>query len=350
MDGTGPVAVDLRHVAALTDDTGILQHAFLGVPDPHHGYCTDDNARALLLAVRARRAGIAPPERIDPRRHLAFLRAAFDPSRGVLRNFLGWDRRWREETGSEDSQGRAIWALAEAAARAPDAVVSEAAGAMLDATAPIAARVRWPRARAFVVLGLAHHAAAGDRWHAADLLREHAGALAGAFRHASGPGWAWFEDEVTYDNARLCQAMLAAGRALDERGWIEIGLTSLRFLLDAQSGPGGVLRLVGNRGWWHRGGRPAAFDEQPLEPAALVEACLAAAEATGNAAWRSEAERCHRWYHGGNVLGLSLYDPETGGCFDGLGPDGVNRNRGAESALSLALSALALATAREDRG
>ncbi|RMF74749.1 MAG: hypothetical protein D6738_05545 [Acidobacteria bacterium] len=342
MDRAPRTDVDLRHVAALTDDTGIFQHAYFGVPDPHHGYCTDDNARALIVAVRARACGLALPDRVDPMRYLAFLRAAFDPARGVLRNFLGWDRRWREDEGSEDAQARGVWALAEAAAQRDDPVLAEAAGALFDAALPRIARLEALRARAFAILALARRTDERPDGHAAGILRRHAAALEDAFRVASGPGWAWFEDAVTYDNGRLPQALLAASAALDARRWRDVGLEALRFLLDGQTGPGGVLKLVGNRGWWRRGSRPAPFDEQPLEPAALVEACLLAARITGDRAWRAEAERCHRWYHGGNVLGLSLYDPHTGGCFDGLEPDGVNRNRGAEATLSLALSALAL--------
>ena len=343
----GAPRVDLRHVVALTDDTGILQHGFHGVGDPHHGYCTDDNARALIAMVEAQRLGLAPDGTVHARRYLAFLRGAFDPAAGVMRNFLAWDRRWRESAGSEDSQARALWALAVAATRATDAALAESAAALLDAAGPIAGAVTAPRARAFAMLALAERGEI-SRGRTCELLRMHADELAAQYDRTAGSGWAWFEDVVTYDNARLPQAMLLAGRQLDEPRYREIGLTSLRFLLDAQRGPGGVLKLIGNRGWLRRGEPPAEFDEQPLEPAALVEACLLAEQVTGDPAWRREAGRCFAWYHGENVLGIPLYDRATGGCFDGLEPGGVNRNRGAEAALSFALAGLALEAAERE--
>ncbi len=328
----------------LNDGTGMLQHASYGVPDLHHGYCTDDNARSLIAAVHAARLGdttlLAALQR-----NLAFLHYAFNPKTGRFRNFMGYDRRWLEETGSEDSHGRAIWGLGEAARHAPGELTREFAARLLRQAALATEGFECIRAWAFAVAGLETYLSAiPDDTLVAGVRDTLSARLFERWSKNADPagGWPWWEDVVTYANAKLPHALVLAGASMGRDDMIEAGLATLRWLVDVQTSETGCVSIIGNQGWLRRTGERARFDQQPLDAHALVHACLAAASATGDGAWTRDAMRAFEWFTGGNDLGLALYNPDTGGCRDGLMVHGMNKNEGAESTLAYALSVLEL--------
>ncbi len=328
----------------LTDDTGILQHAKYTVPDPRHGYCTDDNARALIAAVYAARLGHKEAPALL-HRYLAFVEGAFNPETGRFRNFMDRDKRWLEEAGSDDSHGRAVWGLGVAVRHAPggSVVVKELAAGLLVGALPALEPIGFPRAWAFALLGLdAYLKARPDARAAARVMKLLAGRLFEQLKRNASPDWPWWEDVVTYANAKLPHALVVSGARLGDDEMIEAGLKSLRWLIDVQTASAGHLSIIGNRGWLTRDGTRARFDQQPLEAHALVHACLDAAAVTRDESFTADARRAFDWFTGRNDLGLSLYDPETGGCRDGLEPDKMNENQGAESTLAYVLSVLEL--------
>ena len=333
--------IDLRHVVRLTDDTGILQHATYCVPNRQHGYCTDDNARALIVVNRAR-PHVTDVSQIDQLvvRYVAFLQHAFDPIDCVFRNFLGYDRRWTEQKGSADSHGRSIWALgcaaAETAGERPQSVATE----LLHKALPSLEGTEDLRAISFALLGLAayllHYGgdSAAKRTH--HLLADR---LFHAFRTRANSGdWPWPEDVVTYANARLPQALLESGSQLAREDMVAQGLRSLQWLAEVQTAED-RFSPVGNRGWFPRAGIKARFDQQPIEADAFIAACASAFQITRDRVWLDRALSGFRWFLGRNDGGQTLYDHGTGGCSDGLQLEGVSQNQGAESTLAW-LSAL----------
>jgi len=335
--------VDLRQLLKMTDDTGMLQHALYSVPNPEHGYCIDDNARALIAALlHAERFGY--DEQVVPlHRYLMFMAYAYNEETGVFRNFMSYDRHWLEDTGSPDSQGRAIWALGTAVATAPDDDTRDLADELIRKALPGVNGFIDLRSRAFALIGLdAYLKVKPDNQEACALHNRYAQELFSAFQSHACENWPWCEQVATYDNAKLCHALVLCGRSMGRDEMIEQGLKSLRWLLDVQRAKDGHLSIIGNQGWLPRDGEKAPFDQQPLEAYALVNACLIAAEISGDRAWTDEAWRCFQWFTGYNDLGVSLFAPDTGGCMDGLQIQGANRNQGAESTLAYLLSVLEL--------
>jgi len=326
---------DLRHLRTLTDDTGILQHACYIVPDRDHGYCVDDNARALLVACR-HYALFGDQEILGPIAiYLSFVLHAFNPRNGRFRNFMSYDRRWLEEQGSEDSHGRALWGLGVAARRAPNGSQRHLAAELFARALDPVESFTSPRARAFAVLGLdcylEYH---GENATARYLQAKLAGDLFALFEENCSSDWEWCEDIVSYSNGKLVEAILIGGRALSDERMIDRGLRALKWLLRVQTSSRGHVGLVGNGGWMVKGGERSRFDQQPVDAAGLVDACLAAYRVTGERAWIFNALVALRWFLGYNDLGIPLYDESTGGCCDGLQPQGVNANQGAESTLA----------------
>jgi len=320
------------HLRTLTGPAGIFQHAVHSVPNYAEGYTTDDNARALILSVMLERRGIDWPY---AERYLAFLLHAFRRDTGRFRNWMSFDQRWLDEVGSEDCHGRAVWALGTVLGESRREGLKGAAGLLLEVALPAVKDFTSPRAWAYVLLGLHHYLRRfpGDR--AAQALREELAArLMRLYRQVKQPDWLWFEDILAYCNARLSQALILTGRALDRGEWLEAGLESLDWLVRVQTDEQGHLVPIGSNGFWRRGQQRARFDQQPVEAHTMVSACLDAWRATGDARWRLEARRAFEWFLGRNDLGLPLYDAATGGCRDGLHPDRVNQNQGAESTLS----------------
>jgi glycosyltransferase involved in cell wall biosynthesis len=333
--------INLDHLRLLTDDTGLLQHAAFNVPRYDHGYCLDDNARALLLTVLLEDAGgeDAKLVRALGARYLAFVAHAFNPARERFRNFMTYSRRWTEEQGSEDSHGRALWALGTLVGRSPDPGRRSLGSHLFHAALPALERFTSPRAWAYAMLGIDEYVRAfqGDR--AVQAVRRALGdRLLAQYRLSCGRDWPWFEESATYCNARLSQALLAAGAGLEDEQMSGAGLRSLAWLAEVQRSADGYFAPIGSNGWYARGGAKAAFDQQPVEACAMVAACREAERVTGDRRWAAHARRAFAWFLGQNQLQQSLYDPGTGGCRDGLHPDRMNDNQGAESTVSFLLA------------
>lgn len=339
--GNGLPEIDLRQLLRMTDDTGILQHATYGVPDHHHGYCIDDNARALLAGLIHSQIRGYDERHVPLHRYLAFIAYALNTECGRFRNFMGYDRRWLEDVGSDDSHGRTLWALGACVELAPTQTVRGLATRLFKAGLPAATRFPYLRSVAFSLLGLdAYLRVEREDEHASAIRRELAERLFAEHVKNADADWPWWEDVVTYANAKLPQALLVSGHALGRRDMQDAALRSLSWLIEVQTAKDGCLSIIGNDGWMVRGGRRAQFDQQPLEAHALVDACLAATDITGEEVWHDRALWALRWFFGDNDIRQPLYDPQTGGCGDGLMPTGINSNQGAESSLALLLSVL----------
>jgi len=320
--------VNREHLDALAGDLGILQHALGSRPDPTHGYCVDDVARALEVDLLHARVLPWTAVRDSAWRSLLFLEAAFAGPRGRLRNFRTIDGTWDSEPASGDSQGRAMLALAEAAASAPDPELAARATALFDRALPGATRLTSPRAQASLILACA--AAPNAARNA--VMNRMATELHVRFRTFARPGWPWPESTLTYENAVIPRAMIVAGQTLGATTMVAIGLQVLDWLLEVQTGARGRLSPIGNSWWAYRGVRPR-FDQQPIEATALLLAAEAALSATGKAEYRDAMERAYGWFLGANDSSVPVADPARGACRDGLTPDGVNVNEGAESTL-----------------
>jgi hypothetical protein len=328
--------IDLRHLHRLTDATGILQHAKYHVPDREHGYCTDDNARALIVAIGAREH-LTTTDELDEMAvtYLGFLKHAYNPHLKTFRNFMGYDRRWLEERGSPDSHGRAVWALGIAAAEIRDEGLRSFAAGLLHDALPALDETPDLRAQAFALFGLTAYLA---RYGGDTAVKRPRALLAERLLRAfveggSDPRWPWPESALTYANARLPHALLEAGAQLENAEMIEHGLRSLGWLMDLQT-IDGRFSPVGNQGFYEKGGRRARFDQQPIEADATVAACSTAFRVTGERVWLDRAWLAFRWFLGHNDIGQGLYDHGTGGCRDGLTATRVNDNEGAESTLA----------------
>ncbi len=332
----------LDHLQRLTDDVGILQHAKFIVPDRSHGYCTDDNARALVAALLAAdwlpdAGGLTDLAC----RYLSFLNHAYNDANGRFRNFMGYDRRWLEEVGSDDCQGRAIWGLGVAVAWSQTESLTGAALHLFDRALPMLLELNSPRAWALGLVGIHAYLRRFSGDSAARRAREKlAERLFQLHARNASPDWPWLEDSVHYDNGKLSQALIMSGQWLQRGDMIEAGLRSLEWLLKIQSHPGGHFAPVGNRGWYVRGGEKARFDQQPLEAQSLIEACVEAYHVTADEIWVERARWLLEWFLGRNDHNKPLYDYQSGGCCDGLSADGVNLNQGAESTLAWLLSVI----------
>lgn len=334
----------LDHLIALSDDVGIAQHATYCVPNRAEGYCVDDVARAFMVALAAARepkyAEVALPLAGT---YLAFLHHAQRPD-GRFRNFMSYERTWLEEIGSDDSNGRAIWALGYGVSHAPKARWRTLCARMLDRALGGVASFRFPRSCAFAALGIAR-AEGGPHPYLQEASIARAAAhisseLRGAFERNCADGWEWFEPEMTYDNARLPEALIRLGSAFGDRELVRIGLRSAAFLASVVT-LDGIFVPIGNDGWYPRGGRRALYSQQPLEAAGMIDLALVAAEADRNPRWERLARTAFDWFNGANTLGIPLV--RDGGCCDGLEEFGPNDNMGAESTLAYLSSAFALA-------
>lgn len=332
----------LDHVVRMTDGVGIFQHATFNVPNLAEGYCTDDNARALILCCSLRDAGAPAPMGVVAQLEttfLAFLASAMNTSGGRCRNFMSHSRQWLEEAGSEDSHGRALWALGTGTHRCRDTGRRKLCDRLFRRGLGVVAEFSSPRAWAFALLGLDEYLRQSPGYeHALAIRSVLTERLLSLWEGHATQDWPWFEPVVTYENARLCQALLLSGRATSSARAEEVALDSLRWLVAIQTTKAGCFRPIGNIGFYARGGEPAPFDQQPVEAQATVAACLGALRATGDAMWLREARRAFDWFLGRNDLGLPLFDFETNGCGDGLHSDGVSENEGAESTLAFHLA------------
>ena len=337
--------IKLDHLRRMTDGTGVLQHAMYTVPDRTHGYCVDDNARALIVAVSAQDLQPLDSSLGDLASvYLSFLGYAFNEQTGRFRNFMSYDRRWLELTGSEDSHGRALWGLGMAVALGRDAGEVVYAADLFQRALDTVEHFTSPRAVAFVIIG--SHAYLSRYSSDSRVIRMRkilADRLMAWFRSSSSEDWPWCEDILSYDNARLPQALLLSGQWHPDREMLETGLLALDWLKQVQTDETGRhFSAIGNHGWFSRDGSKALFDQQPIEAAAMVDACIEAFNCTHDEEWIAYAYRCLNWYQGENDLRVPLCDYASGGCRDGLEAQGANENQGAESTLCWLMALLAI--------
>jgi glycosyltransferase involved in cell wall biosynthesis len=336
-------AINLDHLYRMTDHTGILEHAVFVVPNYPEGYTTDDNARALIVAILLEEYASGELTVTDlASRYLAFLWLAFDPTTRRFRNCLSYERQWQESEGSEDSHGRALWGLGTVLGRSNNAGWRGSAGRMFELAVPAAIEFKSPRACAFALLGLQEYLDSfpGDRaaLSASDVL---ANRLLNSYRINHSSDWNWFENVLAYSNARLPQALIRAGMRAANEEMVSAGLEALDWLVTIQRcDVKGHFVPIGSQGFYSKKTEKARFDQQPVEACAVVSACVQAYRATGKGHWRKEAWSAFNWFLGDNDLQIALYDPTTGGCRDGLHPDRANENQGAESTLSFLMALL----------
>jgi glycosyltransferase involved in cell wall biosynthesis len=337
--------INLNHLCIMTDDTGVLQHAKYTVPNRAHGYCVDDNARALIVVVRAHELGRIDTSLTDLASiYLSFLDDAFNPETGRFRNFMSYSRKWLETIGSEDSHGRALWALGVMAGWGNNSGQVALATKIFNDALPALEHFSDSRAIAFPILGMQAYLRRheGDQ-RVRELMKSLGDRLLARFRHFASKDWQWHEAELNYDNARLPEALMACGRVTNDDAMVKTGIDVLAWLRDIQVDPsGGWFAPVGNHGWYPKSGRKARYDQQPLEAAAMINASTEAYQCTQHEEWVQLASTCFNWYLGKNDQQLNLYDHATGGCRDGLMRNGVNENQGAESTLSYLCSLLAI--------
>jgi glycosyltransferase involved in cell wall biosynthesis len=338
-EGLTAPQMQLSHLLSMCDDTGLLQHAVCSVPDRSHGYCVDDNARALLFACALNAPGEQRLSETLTSRFAAFVQHAWNPAQKRFRNFMSFDRRWLEESGSEDSHGRTLWALGECVRSDANESRRQWAASLFVEALSATEHFSSPRAWAFTLLGLdAYCVTLPENSHARELRHLLADRLLALLSSIETNEWVWFEEGLAYDNARLPQALIATGITISAPSYVAAGLRSLRWLMTLQTSREGIFRPIGCDSFGDRRAPPRAFDQQPLEAAAAISACLAAWRADGDAKWKEDAARAFSWFLGTNDLSTSLVDVESGSCRDGLHPDRANENRGGESVVSYLLS------------
>ena len=336
--------IKLDHLKAFTDDTGILQHANYTIPDRTHGYCTDDNARALLVAAMGQKYLPTNGLGLDSLsgHYLGFLLYAYNEKNGRFRNFMTYSRQWTEEIGSEDAHGRAIWSLGKAVAFLHNPGHLAMSTTLFNKALRTVEDFSSPRAIAFCLVGV--HAYL-DKFSGDSDVRRVREALADKlfdqFKNHATDGWPWLEKALNYANGKLPHALLLSGQRMQRNDMINMGLNSLKWLITIQTEDGHFVP-IGCNGWYEQGGPRARFDQQPIEANAMVDACVEAFNITRDKSWFDNAVMCFNWFLGHNDLNLPLYDPKTGGCRDGLMADGINQNEGAESSLAWLLSLMTL--------
>ena len=339
------------HMIRMTDDTGILQHAIFSVPNTREGYTTDDNARALTVSIyldeNPEHAGRHEYAHLS-HRYLSFLWLAFHSDSGRFRNFLDYDRKWLEDVGSDDSHGRALWSLGNVLGHSRNAGLRGAAGRLFEAAVPATLTFTSPRAWAFCILGMQAYLDwfPGDR-NVQGVRNTLADRLLDIYERSHSATWRWFEKSLSYSNARLSQALILAGWRSDNQRMIEAGMDSLKWLVAEQHRDNkDIFVPIGSNGFFIEGNEKARFDQQPVEACATVSACLEVYRLTEERQWLEEARRVFAWFLGKNDLRVPLYDALTGGCRDGLHPDRVNENQGAESTLSFLMALLEMQAAK----
>ncbi|MCZ8343096.1 MAG: glycosyltransferase family 4 protein [Leptospira sp.] len=334
--------LNLNHLTHMTDDTGLLQHAFFTLPNYNEGYTTDDNARALIVCTLI--------EELDSEivcnlgyRYLAFLWYAYNQKTKRFRNFMDYQRNWLEDTGSEDSHGRALLALGTVLGRASSPKLPTIAGRLFEEALPSILTTKSPRAWAFGLLGISEYLKrfSGDR-RAESAREELTSRFSKLFEQNHTPDWPWFEQELSYSNATIPHALIVSGSSMMNQELMQIGFDSLYWLIDLQQAKadGGHFIPIGTNGFYTRGGQIARFDQQPVEAQTMISACLDSFRITKDIVWKNEAQKIFEWYLGRNDLKISLFDPSTGGCRDGLHQDRVNENQGAESTVAFLQSNL----------
>ncbi len=333
-------SLNLNHLHRLTDSRGILQHAIFSIPRFQHGYSTDDNARALIAAVRLGRISEHHNLAISlSTTYLAALWYAYNAKTKRFRNEMTYDGQWLSETGSDDCHGRSMWALGEVLGKSKSREHLGMAGTLFEMGLPACSKMSSPRAIAFILLGINEYLKtfSGDQV-VLDVREDLARKLVLGYEQYHDKDWPWFEPIVAYCNAKLPHALLLTGSLLGDEHMIQIGLESLSWLTSIQTAHDGHYFPIGSNGFYPKDGSRARFDQQPIEAYTTLTATIEAYNITGDEDWLTEARRAFQWFLGRNDLNLSVYNPRTGGCHDGLEPEGVNQNEGAESTLAFLLS------------
>ncbi len=342
--------IKLDHLKTLTDDTGILQHATHTIPDRVHGYCTDDNARALMVAAMGRKYLVSGGMDFDylSSQYLSFLQYAFNVEKGRFRNFMTYARQWTEEVGSEDAHGRALWGLGKAVAFLENPGQLAMATTLFSQALTAVEHFNSPRATAFALVGMHAYLQKFSGDSEVRRIREIlADRLFKQFENNATEGWLWPEATLNYANGKLPHALLLSGQWMQRSDMVDLGLRTLEWLLKVQTEKGHFVP-IGNNGWYEKDGPKARFDQQPIEANAMIEACIEAFNITRDKTWIDNAVMCFQWFLGHNDLNMPLYDAKTGGCRDGLMADGINNNEGAESSLAWLLSLMTLQKLYDD--
>ena len=342
-DGPTSPALDLRHLHRMTSSFGLWQHASGALPDRRFGFCTDDNARALIAAIMHYQ--VFKDSKVFPlaERYLTFVEEALDPETLCFRNFRSAEGEWLESEHDEDAHGRALWSVAFVLELGQREAWTPRARRLFDLGVKRVDGFKHPRPWALAILAFDHALRGGaDSPGVRQRLLECARLLQNSLQSHVCDGWYWFEDQVTYANAQMPHALARAGFLLDDAGMVREAAIAMRWLVEKQLTHAGALTIVGNDGWMKRRGHRAYFDQQPIDAMCLVQAACALADMEDSVEWRNVAQRCYRWFVGENDLGLPMIDPDTGGCFDGLTPSGVNTNQGAESLLSWLIAYLTI--------
>ncbi len=342
--------IKLDHLKTLTDDTGILQHATHTIPDRVHGYCTDDNARALMVAAMGRKYLISGGMDFDylSSQYLSFLQYAFNVEKGRFRNFMTYARQWTEEVGSEDAHGRALWGLGKAVVFLENPGQLAMATTLFGQALKAVEHFNSPRATAFALVGMHAYLQKFSGDSEVRRIREIlADRLFKQFENNASEGWLWPESALNYANGKLPHALLLSGQWMQRSDMVDLGLRTLEWLLNVQTEKGHFVP-IGNNGWYEKDGHKARFDQQPIEANAMIEACVEAFNITRDKTWIDNAVMCFQWFLGHNDLNMPLYDAKTGGCRDGLMADGINNNEGAESSLAWLLSLMTLQKLYDD--
>ncbi len=334
----------MDHLEALTDDTGVFQHAKFCIPRRSEGYTTDDNARALVVAAKYHRLKKDPKMKHLAQVYLAFLNHMQKPD-GNFHNYLSYERTFLDVDGSEDSAGRTMWGCGTAINSALPEDMRFVAKEIFDRGLPWVWKSISLRFYSSTLIGLhEYYRAIPDEnlKKTAEKLGSH---LVHCFHDQAKDDWRWFEPHLTYDNARLTEALFVAYLMVKEKEFLDVAVESMGFLLKTQM-INGVYVPIGNDGWYKRGGNRPVYDQQPLEATAMVAAAVDGYFATKNRRYLNVANLAFGWFLGRNSLKAMVYSPRTYGCCDGICADRVNRNQGAESSISYLLARLKLEEVR----
>ncbi len=332
-------SLKLDHLRAMTDDTGILQHAFYHIPRREAGYRTDDNAHALSAALLISR--FRPLTSINglALTYISFLEHALDGASGRFRDVMTFDRRWNDRAGSDDSHGRALLALGQAAAMESSPGLRAAAGQVFLRALSAVECLHSIRAKAFAMIGLcAYLCRFADDTSARKILSSLTAEMKTAYETHASADWPWPGQCLPCSSGQIAQAMILTGQVLGDPEATEKGLRTLHWLLEVQTGDRGYFAPIGDRQRYHGGKVRARFDQRPVDVHAMTAACISAFDVTGETEWAEAARLCFEWFLGRNDSGFPLFDPQTGGCCDGITPSGINPNQGAESTLSWLIS------------
>lgn len=332
--------INLDHLIRMTDSTGLYHHAIGSIPNYNEGYCTDDNARALLLTVLLEEANEDTAKIYElSGRYSAFVNYAFNKETKHFRNFMSYDRRWIEDVGSDDCQGRSIWALGTCAGRSKASNFHMWGAQLFNQVIPLAEELTSPRAWAFSLLGINEYFKRMSGDSIANQIRETlTNRLTNLFDSVADEEWFWLEEILSYDNAVIPRALIVSGKWTGNEKAFDIGIKSLRWLLKTQTSESGYFRPIGSNGFYLKSGNRAKFDQQPIEAYSMLSACLEASRATDDSSWQESARMIFEWFLGINDLGIPLYNTQTGGCHDALHVDRINQNQGGESTLAFLLS------------